>query len=621
MKPESQAANLSDLETRLKLMARVGSCSSPSFSPDGQQLAFVSNLSGVPQAWTIPVTGGWPSMVTSLEDPVTDLAWSPTGDKLALLVAPGGGMNQQIYLIRPDGTGLQLVTDGGKDNNNLGTWDHSGQKLTLSSNRHNPQAMDGYILDLTGERPALQLVVRNPGIGYLTDLTRDGKMALLDRLEFRSDNNVFLLELAGPGETALETLLTPHQGPGSFGGSKFSPDGRTIYLASNDEREYQAFGRIQLDYNGKPGPIEVIAGRDDAELESFRISEDGRLAVLVWNRSGQNELAFLDLESLEVKDGPALPAPVVGNLKLSPDSNRIALTLTGANRPMDIWILDLATDEFRQITFSPHPGIDLEQLVVPELVEFPAHDGVTLTGWLYRAGDRSGPLVLSFHGGPEGQERPLFSSNYQALVMRGISVLAPNIRGSSGFGKTFVNLDNGHLRFNAIKDIKACIDFVVSHKYGWPGQIGIMGGSYGGYMTMAGLVEFPDLIAAGANLYGIVNFETFFAQTEPWMAAISKVEYGDPDTQADLLRRLSPIHRLGRLTSPTLVIHGANDTNCPVVEAEQVVENLNERGIPVEYILFPDEGHGFRKIPNRIRATAAIVNWFEKYLKTHSELY
>ncbi len=616
MNPETQI-NQPDLESSLKMMARVGSCSSPSFSPDGQQLAFVSNLSGVPQAWTIPVTGGWPRMVTALEDPVTSLSWSPDGTKLALLVAPGGGMNQQIYLVGPDGSGLQLVTDGGKENNTLGAWDHSGQKVLFSSNRDNPQAMDGYILDLSGDQPDLQPVVRNPGVGYLTDLSRDGHRALLDRVEYRGDNNEFLLELDGQnGRATQETLLTPHQAPGSFGGGKFSPDGRTIYLASNGGRELVAFGRINLDVAGQPGQLEILAGREDAELDTFRISEDGRMAVLLWNRAGLNELAFLDLATLEMTIGPDLPAPVVGELRLSRDARQIALTLTGANRPLDIWLLDLATNDFRQITFSPHPGVDMPRLAVPELVQFPAHDGLPLTGWLYRASNEPGPLVMSFHGGPEGQERPLFSSNYQALVMRGISVLAPNVRGSSGFGKTFVNLDNGPLRFDAIKDIKACVDFVVGAQIARPGQIGIMGGSYGGYMTMAGLVEYPDLIAAGACLYGIVNFETFFAQTEPWMAAISKVEYGDPDTEVELLRSLSPIHRLDRLTSPTLVIHGANDTNCPVVEAEQVVENLTQRAIPVEYILFPDEGHGWRKTPNRIRSTMAIVNWFEKYLKT-----
>ncbi len=178
-----------------------------------------------------------------------------------------------------------------------------------------------------------------------------------------------------------------------------------------------------------------------------------------------------------------------------------------------------------------------------------------------------------------------------------------------------MNLDNGALRVNGVHDIEACVDAVVRAGVAAPGRIGIMGGSYGGYMVMAGLTEYPDLFAAGANLFGVVNFETFFKHTEPWMAAISKIEYGDPDQEVEMLRRLSPIHKVDRVTAPTIVLHGANDTNVPVVEAEQVVDSLKKRGIPVEYVLFPDEGHGWRKTPNRIRSAVAVTRWFEKYLK------
>jgi dipeptidyl aminopeptidase/acylaminoacyl peptidase len=223
--------------------------------------------------------------------------------------------------------------------------------------------------------------------------------------------------------------------------------------------------------------------------------------------------------------------------------------------------------------------------------------------------------VLYFHGGPESQERPLFNYYLQALLAEGIAVFAPNVRGSSGFGKTFVNLDNGPLRVNAVRDIQSCADYVLRSGIADPERIGIMGGSYGGYMTMAGLTEFPEIFAAGANLFGIVNFETFFAQSVPWMGAVSKIEYGDPDTQADMLRDLSPIHKIDRVKAPTIVLHGANDTNVPVIEAEQVVESLQQRGVPLEYVLFPDEGHGFNKTPNRIRAVVAIVRWFVAYLK------
>ena len=255
-------------------------------------------------------------------------------------------------------------------------------------------------------------------------------------------------------------------------------------------------------------------------------------------------------------------------------------------------------------------------LVKPELVTYKSFDGLQLSGWLYRARGASGPgaVVMSYHGGPESQERPVFNSVYQAMVSRGISVFAPNVRGSSGFGKRFVNLDNGALRKNAVKDIKATIDWLVSSGTADAKRIGIMGGSYGGYMVMAGLVEYPGEIAAGANLFGVVNFETFFKHSEPWMAAISTLEYGDPKTEAALLRELSPITRIDRAVAPTIVLHGANDTNVPVIEAEQVVESFRKRSIPVSYVLFPDEGHGFRKTPNRIRANVEIVEWFTKYL-------
>jgi len=278
--------------------------------------------------------------------------------------------------------------------------------------------------------------------------------------------------------------------------------------------------------------------------------------------------------------------------------------------------MDVKTRQFRQLTFSPHAGVDLAALVKPELVTFKSFDGLELSGWIYKPKNQNGPgaYVVSFHGGPEGQERAPFRSDYQALLAQGIGVFAPNVRGSSGFGKKFVNLDNGELRFNGIKDIKACVDYLVNNHLADPKRIGIMGGSYGGYMTMAGLTEYPDLFAAGVDLFGIVNFMTFFQHTQPWMAAISTIEYGDPATQKEMLDRLSPIYKLDRIKAATMVQHGANDTNVPVIEAEQIVKTLKDRGVPVEYILFSDEGHGWRKIPNRIRSTVEMVRFFKEHL-------
>jgi dipeptidyl aminopeptidase/acylaminoacyl peptidase len=225
----------------------------------------------------------------------------------------------------------------------------------------------------------------------------------------------------------------------------------------------------------------------------------------------------------------------------SPNGQQLAVTVSGAAQPPDVWVAEVG-QAFRQVTFAQHAGVDLTAFVRPELVKFRAHDGLELSGWLYRPPGAAGPrpYVLSFHGGPEGQERPGFRADYQALLSQGIGVFAPNVRGSSGFGKKFVNLDNGELRFNGIKDIKSSVDYLVTNGIADPKRLGITGGSYGGYMTMVGLTEYPELFAAGVNLFGMVNFFTFFQHTQPWMAAISTIEYGDPATQKDLLEKLSP---------------------------------------------------------------------------------
>lgn len=603
-----------DLESMVAAMANVGGCWSPSFSPDGRSLAFVSTLSGVPQVWVMPVEGGFPRQVTSFPDPIQAVSWAPDGQHLSFVIFPGGGMNSQVYIVRPDGTRLRRVSDGGKETNLLGPWAHDGRVLAFASARRDPSAMDTYLFDLASG--SSRMISKNTGLGSFMELSPDGKRGILWRMEQRTDENLYLVDL----DTGRERLLTPHEPPGSFPTGQFSPDGSAVYLQSNQNRDVVAFGRVKIGADGQPGPIEVLAARPDADLQEFEITRDGKTAALIWNVGGQSDIEFLNLETLQLSPGPKMPTEIGGDLIFSYDGSMVALAGLGSASPPNLFTYNRQTGELRQVTYSQHPGVALDSLVKPEPVRYVSFDGIEISGWLYKPRNAKfpAPLVVIAHGGPEEQERPSFLGTYQALVARGMAVFAPNFRGSSGFGKKFQNLDNGELRLNVPKDIKAGVDHLVSQGIADPKRIGMFGFSYGGYLTLMTLSEYPDLFAAAASLSGMVNFETFFAHTEPWMATISRAEYGDPVTQKDLLKRLSPIHRLDRVITPTLVLHGANDTNVPVIEAEQVVENLKGRSIPVEYILFPDEGHGVEKVTNRVKYAAAIVNWFEKYLVTPS---
>lgn len=598
-----------DLERSVAMMAKVGSANAPSFSPDGRRIAFLTNLSGSPQAWIVDSSGGWPDQITALDDPVTDIDWSPDGSSIALEVAPGGGLNTQIYVVKPDGTGLRRLTDGTKANTWLATWTPDSKAVLVSSNRRDGASMDTWRLGIDG---TWTLIAENPGIGTVSDVSADGRHVLLSRLRSRGDNDAYRV---GAGDRS-EVLLTKHTPPATVVGAEFGRNVDEIFVGGNLERDLHAFGRVDI-RDGRAGGFEVLAERPDAELAQFLINDQKTLVVLNWNVAGRNELSFYEPGTKQHRTGHLkLPADLAGLGEFSQDGTKLALVVSGSNAPADIWVLNMPDGKLTQVTRSPHPGVDLSTLVRPELVRYVAHDGLALSGWLYRpAGAKPPyPTVFSFHGGPEGQERPSFNVTAQALAANGIAVFAPNVRGSSGFGKKFVNLDNGALRVNSVRDIESSVKHLVDGGLADRKRLGIIGGSYGGYMVMAGVTEYPDLFAAGANLFGVVNFETFFKHSEPWMAAISTIEYGDPATQAEMLRSLSPIHKIDRVKTPLLVLHGANDTNVPVVEAEQVVESLKKRNVPVEYILFPDEGHGWRKTPNRIRSTVSIVEFFKERL-------
>lgn len=597
------------LATKVEALGKISSATSPTLSPDGQRMAYLSNESGSPQIWLRDLRTGTSRQLTNLADPVGSVFWSPISDQLAYSVLPGGGLNTQVWVINADGSGAKRLTPGGKENNGLHGWTRDGTKLMVDSNKDNPAARDPALLDVASGK--WFILASNKGLNSIADVR--GSRAVLGRLIGRGDVNGYLVDL----KTGAETLLTPHDGKAETDWGEMSPDGNTIYVISNVGRDRQAFGTISVRADGQPSPVRYFAKRDDAVAESAVLSDDGRVAALFWNVGGRSEIAWLDTASRRVRAGPKLPFDLAFPGEFSADGRTLAFVGAGADRTTDIYFIDVNSGGVERITQSKHDGVNLTELVRPELITYKGFDGLPLSGWLYRPRGVSGPMpvVFNYHGGPEGQARPTMSADAQALVASGIAVFAPNVRGSSGFGKAFMAMDDGAKRVGAVRDIKATTEALVAMGLADPKRLGIMGGSYGGYMVMAGVTEFPDMFAAAANLFGIVNFESFFRESEPWMAAISTTEYGDPVTQAEILRSLSPLHKLERVRTPLFVLHGANDTNVPVVEAEQIVASMKKRGVPVKYTLFADEGHGWRKTPNRVRSTTEIVGFFVEHLK------
>jgi dipeptidyl aminopeptidase/acylaminoacyl peptidase len=416
---------------------------------------------------------------------------------------------------------------------------------------------------------------------------------LVSRLVTRGNTNLYLHDL----QTNKEILLTPHDGPAIAYG-ELAPDGSAVYIVHNLGRDHQVVSRIPINAKGEPGAMTLFAERNEAEADDFTVSEDGRRAVLAWNVGGRSELELVSLPDGKRTPFARAPGEVVSVSDFSPDGSRVALNVAGASQPSSAWQYEFATQRYTH----DRTGRDSERGSVdtraPRIAQVQGARRTRAIGLAVPAEEfqAAGAGRAEFPRRPEGQERPSFRADYQAILAQGIAVFAPNIRGSYGFGKAFLALDNHEKRFDANRDVYDSATYLVTSGVGARGRLGIVGGSYGGYVVMMAVTEYPDTFAAGADLFGIVNFETFFAQSTPWMGAISGGEYGDPKTQADLLKRLSPIHKLDRVRAAMLVMHGANDTNVPLVEAQQVVDTLKKNGRDVEFLLFPDEGHGWRKI-------------------------
>ncbi len=358
----------------------------------------------------------------------------------------------------------------------------------------------------------------------------------------------------------------------------------------------------------------MLAERPDCDLDEFTISDDLSTIALLWNMCGRSELQILEYTDNTLSEPIPLPGPVAGELSISALGNMVAVTAEGPSMPRTVELVDPRSRRCERIDREPSRGpVVVGHASAPTLETITARDGLRFTGWLYRppAGVPHTGAMLYLHGGPEGQARPGYNEIFPELLKSGITVVTPNVRGSGGLGRTFMHADDKDKRFAAIDDVAACARFLVENQLVDPDRIACAGWSYGGFLTIAALTFHPALFAAGISICGMSDLGTFYRNTEPWIAEAAYPKYGHPVNDRELLEQLSPLRRVDALTAPLLVAHGANDTNVPVAESEQIVEALRRAGRKVRYLLFDNDGHGIVKRENRAALTAAISEWLQ----------
>jgi dipeptidyl aminopeptidase/acylaminoacyl peptidase len=596
---------------------------SPSPAPDGEQVAFVSDRSGEPAVW---IQRPQPQRLAKLSAPlhrVLTVSWSPDGDWLACYTAAGSSRNE-IWLVRPDGSDLHLVAGPEHGTAMLGVGAHHGWSADGRLIVSETIGVDTTALLIEPESGQRQEIRTGPLLTVL-DVNPFVGRALL-RIGPRGYRHLVVVDLDGTNERPVVT----GDGPGSVDRGCLSADGRTVYARSDVGRELAAL--VSVDVSGDDddtavrAPV-VLAERVDAELEDVVPALDGSGAVLLWNVfGGTSALSLIDLETGWQDEVTELPRDVVDECRFLPGGKALLLTAEDWADPRGVWTLDLTSGEATPLSSRADGAlrgsrgataatVEAADLTRPQLRRFTSTDGLGLTGWLYRPdGPPPWPTMIHLHGGPEAQERPVYNSLFQSLVAAGIAVFAPNVRGSTGFGRTFGTADDVDRRYGAIEDVAASVAHLVESRIADSRRVGCMGRSYGGYLTLAALVWHPDLFAVGIDVCGMADFETFYQHTEPRIAVAAVSKYGDPQTDSELLRDLSPIHRIDNLRAPLLVVHGAEDTNVPLEEAEQVVAALAAREVEHRFLVFEGEGHELLATPNRVAFVQAAVGWAGHHL-------
>ena len=580
----------------LKIRAAYGA----SWSPDGRRLSFLTDITGVPQVWEVPADsgpeGGWPEQLTFYEERISGAEYSPTEDKLLFSMDVGGNERAQIFVLE-NGVATNLTQDP-EAIHYSGGFSPDGSRIAYTATRRNGTDFDVFVQDLDGEP---EVVWEVSGYHTISSWSPDGSSLIVSRHHSNLNNDLYSLDLAS-GEA---THLTLHEGEARFSGARVTPDGSSMYLATDRDGDFMRLACLDL----STLELEYLTP-DDWDVEEVELSRDGAYLIATRNIDGYTDFLLFNGRGRRLPE-PRMPEGILGGFEFSPDTKRLSFTLTGPDRNPDVWTVDLPEGEPRRVTRSSTAGIPRSTFRRPEVVRYPTFDDRQIPALLHTPDVESAPVVINVHGGPEAQARPLFGPVTQYLLGRGYAVFAPNVRGSTGYGKDFTHLDDVEKRMDSVKDLAHAVTWLRERGHA---RVAVMGGSYGGFMVLAALTEYPDLWTAGVDIVGIANMVTFLENTGSYRRALREPEYGSLEKNREFLESISPIHKAEDITAPLMVIHGKNDPRVPVGEAEQIVERVQRNGGAVEYLLYEDEGHGLAKLKNRLNAYPKIAAFLDRYL-------
>ena len=550
------------------------------------------------------------------KEPVWDAAVSPNPQASGFVFARdvGGGEFHQLFWHDLETGAATLLTDG-KSRYSGVTWAPGGCRFAYTVAGHSGANWDVHTRALNGPddegsggcgapsaESGIALAGRGPG-WYAAGWSPDETRLLLIQYISIAESRLFEAHLESG---ALQRLLAD-AGAVSIRGARYGAGGEDIYLAADLGEEFVGLHRLRIEN----GALTHLTAGLDWDVEAFALSPDGGKLAFVANEGGMGRLHVMSLPSWTPLPLAAIPQGLIHSLAFTSQGERLGFVLNRAQMPGDVYAVDFATQSLARWTQSELGDLASVQRVAPELISYPTFDGRRIPAFVFRPrGGAPHPVLIDIHGGPESQYRPRFSPATQFFVNElGMAVIAPNVRGSSGYGKTWLKLDNGYLREDSVRDIGALLDWIAAEERLDASRVAVMGGSYGGYMALASLVHFGDRLRAGIDRVGISNFVTFLETTQGYRRELRRAEYGDERDPAmrEFLTRISPLNQVARITQPLFISQGLNDPRVPASESEQMVAALKGRGVPVWYVVARDEGHGFRKKVNRDYELAATV--------------